>query len=81
MPDDVYKEKCIKRSQRAKDLNYSSFFGDLSGENNPRAIRVRCIETGEIFGCIKYANEKYSIKPNQIQKCFKGELETAGGYH
>lgn len=81
MSDEKYTDECLKRSMRAKALNYSKNFGDQSGENNPRAIKIKCVETGEIFGCIKYANEQYSIKKNQIQKCLKGEIETAGGYH
>lgn len=51
------------------------------GGNNPRAIRVKCLETGEAFDCIKFANEKYKIGKGLINKCCKGLLETAGGYH
>lgn len=49
--------------------------------NNPRAIRVKCIETNEEFECIKFANEKYKIDKGLINKCCKGEIESAGGYH
>ena len=51
------------------------------GSNNPRAKKVRCLETSEIFDCIKYACEAYSLDKHQIIDCCKGRKETAGGYH
>lgn len=52
-----------------------------TGAGNPRAKAVRCIETNEIFDCIKYACESYSLNKHQIIDCCKGRKETAGGYH
>lgn len=51
------------------------------GGNNPRAIKIKCIETNEVFDCIKLANEKYKIGKGLINKCCKSLLDTAGGYH
>lgn len=81
MPEDKYKEECLKRSERSKKFNLFKNFGDQTGGNNPRAVKVECIETGEIFCCIKYAREKYSIKYNDMKLCLEGKIETAGGFH
>lgn len=37
---------------------------DCSGGKNPRAKKVRCIETGEIFDCAKEAGEYYHLTPS-----------------
>ena len=34
---------------------------DANGANNPRARKVRCIETGEVFDTAKEAGEKYNL--------------------
>lgn len=53
------------------------------GENNPGAKKVRCITTGEIFDCIRYAEEKYHPKHNRnaknIVNCLNGRQKTAYG--
>lgn len=51
-------------------------------ENNPNAKRIMCIETGEIFECIKYAKEKYSIKSDgSLTVALKHPTRTAAGLH
>lgn len=51
-------------------------------ENNPNAKRVICVETGEIFECIKYAREKYNIKSEgSMTVALKHPTRTAGGLH
>lgn len=51
-------------------------------ENNPNAKRVMCIETGEVFDCIKYAREKYQIKSEgSMTVALKHPTRTAGGLH
>ena len=45
---------------------------------NPNAKKVICLETGEIFSCIKEAHEKYG---GDIGGCCRGVKKTAGGYH
>ena len=69
MPVDRYEKECKRRSITA------------TGENNPKAIKIKCIETGKIFGCIKYASKEYNIDYIKLKKCIKGLLDTAGGYH
>ena len=41
-----------------------------------------CIETGEVFDCIKYAREKYQIKSEgSMTVALKYPTRTAGGLH
>lgn len=51
-------------------------------ENNPKATRVICVETGEVFNCIKYAMKKYNIKTDgSMTVALKYPVRTAGGKH
>lgn len=51
-------------------------------ENNPNAKRIRCVETGEIFECIKYAKEKYNIKSEgSLTVALKYPTRTAAKLH
>lgn len=50
-------------------------------ENHPRAKKVICLETKEIFNCIKSVEDKYGICRISISKCCKRKIETAGGFH
>lgn len=47
--------------------------------NNPSARRVICLNTNEIFECLRSAANKYNTKGETIGKCCKGEYKTAGG--
>lgn len=41
-----------------------------------------CIETSEIFNCIKYAKEKYNIKSDgSLTVALKNQNRTAAGLH
>lgn len=56
--------------------------GISANENNPKATRIICIETGEVFNCIKYAMQKYNIKhEGSITVALKYPVRTAGGKH
>lgn len=56
--------------------------GLSANENNSRATRVICLETGEIFNCIKYAMQKYNIKhEGSVTAALKHPVRTAGGKH
>lgn len=51
-------------------------------ENNPNAKRIMCVETGEIFNCIKYAKEKYHINSDgSLTIALKNQNRTAAGLH
>lgn len=56
--------------------------GLSANENNSKATRVICIETGEVFNCIKYAMQKYNIKhEGNVTAALKYPFRTAGGQH
>lgn len=51
--------------------------GKYLGANNPKAKKVQCIETGQIFGCIKEAQQWLG---KDIYRALK-RGSRAGGYH
>ena len=56
--------------------------GLSANENNPKATCVICVETGEVFSCIKYAMQKYNIKcEGSVTVALKNPVRTAGGKH
>lgn len=50
----------------------------MKGEENPRARKVICTNTGEIFNYIKEAAKKYNVIDSSISACCKGKLKSAG---
>lgn len=51
-------------------------------ENNPNAKKIICVETGEVFSCIKYAQEKYKIRTfTSLSVALKNKIRTAGEMH
>lgn len=56
--------------------------GLSANENNSKATCVICVETGEVFSCIKYAMQKYNIKcEGSVTVALKNPVRTAGGKH
>lgn len=56
--------------------------GLSANESNSRATCVICVETGEVFNCIKYAMQKYNIKhEGSVTVALKNPMRTAGGKH
>ena len=51
---------------------------DFSRHKHPQARKVKCITTGEIFNCIKDAEEKYNVAHQSISKCCRGKYKSAG---
>jgi len=45
---------------------------------NPNATRVRCVETGDAFDCIKDAGEAYGINPQNISTAIHGGHKSGG---
>lgn len=71
-------------SQEQKDYmsNLVKSDGRYVRGKNPKAKRIRCVETNEEFECIVDACEKYNIKcPASITICLKNENRTAKGLH
>lgn len=51
-------------------------------ENNSNAKKIMCLETGEVFNCIKYAMDKYHINEHgSVTAALKHPIRTAGGQH
>ena len=50
-------------------------------EKNSQSKKVMCIETEEIFPCIREAERKLGVANQHISDCCKGKQKTAGGYH
>lgn len=50
----------------------------LSGDKNPSARKVKCIETNEVFNTVKEAEQKYSINHSGIAAMINGRQKSAG---
>ena len=50
----------------------------IMGEKHPHSRKVRCVNTGEEFKCMKEAYEKYNIASGDISRCCNGKRKTAG---
>ena len=67
------------RTKDIKEKISNTLKGRYEGNKNPRARRVRCINTGEIFSCLKEAAEWCGLKsPCNIGECCRGKSLTAG---
>lgn len=83
--------KYVPDSTRAKLSKSCKENGTWQGEKNPnygnrlgmarQARRVKCLETGEEYDCIKSAALSKGIFANGISYCCRGTRNTAGGYH
>lgn len=51
------------------------------GENNGRAKRVCCLETGVVYGSVRDAFRATGVHFSSIAKTCNGVLSSAGGYH
>lgn len=92
-----FKNKISKLVSGEKNPNYNNRWSDEQKENlrckqknnpiyynekNPNAKRIMCVETGEIFECIKYAKEKYHIKNDgSLTVALKNPNRTAAKLH
>lgn len=77
MPELALK-KLSERSKGEKNYFYGKHF---CGSNHPNAIKVLCVETGEVFDCIRYAAKKYNLHHSDISKCCKNKAKTCGKLH
>lgn len=56
--------------------------GRYIGDKNPKARAIMCVETGEVFSCIKYAQEKYHVKCiTSFAPALRIPTRTAAGLH
>lgn len=76
-----HNEKSIKKRINTV-INNGTFRGKnnpnygKNGEKNPRARKIICVTTGEVFNCVNDAKRKYNI--GNICKCCRGKLNYAG---
>ena len=92
-----FKNKISKLVSGENNPNFNNKWSDLQkeklrqkqknnpiylNENNSNAKRIMCIESGEIFNCIKYAKEKYGIKSDgSLTAALKNPNRTAAKLH
>ena len=74
----IDKEKLRKAGYRRCGKNHHMY--GIRGSKNPNSKKVICITTGEIFGSIIEASEKYEINHSDISSCCKDKLKSAGKY-
>ncbi len=67
----------MKQSLREKQKNNPMY----QNETNPNAKKIRCIETGEVFNCMKYAQERFELKSTGSFTAAIKKGKTAAGYH
>ena len=46
-----------------------------------KVIKVRCIETGEVYNSCREAERKLGLPENTVAKVVRGSMKTAKGYH
>ena len=94
---DEFRNKISKIVKGSNNPNYQNYWSDeqkeylrqkqknnplYKDERNPNAKKIICVETGEVFDCIKFAKEKYSIKSDaSITVALKNPIRTAGRVH
>ena len=92
-----FREKIAQLVQGESNPNYGNYWTDemrqhlsevrkanglSANENNPKATKVICVETGEVFNCIKFAMQKYNIRwEGSMTVALKHPVRTAGGQH
>ena len=53
----------------------------IKREKHPQARKVKCLETGEVFNCIRDAADRYNLHDTHITAVCKGRLKTTGKKH
>ena len=52
--------------------------GKMAGEKNPRAAKIICLNTNEIFDYVGAASNKYNLSSSNISKVCRGKLKSIG---
>jgi group I intron endonuclease len=73
------KKELYKEHPEIRKKLSESHKGKQTGGQNPNSKKVKCVETNEVFGCIKDAQEAYNTR--SISSVLHGHQKTAGGYH
>ena len=69
--------KNLSKNHRMK---ISKNHADVSGENNPSAKKVYCIELNKFWKCAKDASMELNINVIKLRRCCRGKYKTVGGY-
>ena len=72
------KEQCEKWSKERKGRDMSKV---TEAAKKVNSIKVKNIETGEVFNSIVEAAEKYNLKATHITRVCRGKRKTTGGFH
>ena len=66
--DGSYRKRISDRSrgQFVSEETRKKHSVNTRGERNPKAKKIRCINTGEVFNCIKYAAQKFEVNSSSI---------------
>lgn len=70
-----------KMSDEVKRKMSESRKGIHAGGKNPRARKIMCIETGEVFNCMKDAAISMNVDVSAISQVCRGVAKSAKGYH
>lgn len=65
-------------NKKHKPETIELFKKQKTGGNNPRAKKVKCLNTGKIFSSCKEASDWCGIARQNIQRCCRGGRPTAG---
>lgn len=91
-----FKDKISKLVSGEKNPNYNNHWTDeqkeslrqkqkknpiYKNETNPNAKKIRCIETGEVFACMKYAQARFGLKSTGSFTAAIKKSKTAAGFH
>lgn len=71
----------MKHTEEALEKMRAAKIGKYTGATNPKARRVLCVETDQVFECIKDASAATGAGISSISSAIHGSQKTAGGYH
>ena len=67
-----------KISDKFKERYEAGLIKDITGENNPMARKVMCVNNQKIFNCIKDAAKWAGVSSTAICNCLTGKTKTSG---
>jgi hypothetical protein len=68
--------------EKWKDPKYIAWQKERSsGANNPAAVKIMCVETQEVFGCIRDAAKKYNRSEASIRGVLDKPTHISAGLH